>query len=608
MRLLVPLLAVLRKEWHATWMDFIVAQTENRVRTALETQPVDWSLALTARTSMRMLPYISNADESWLHMHATSQFRAAFLAWMAYNYPSYTIPERSVNEATESSNVAAMTADELSNAANSCFSHAAHAVHYSSPDMAAVNLGIVMDATGTDLEPDNFFSDYEWLATHAHRGSECRVLSRTRLWLDGKPFDWRLRWNDLCRALVFEDPNYSVWIDWYERRIRGERAAFNIPGDKRRIEDKKILRRLAEATEEDFWGKGHEYVNATLKGWLDEARERAAGNLPPKVVEATGTVSAGAFSTASVERVVPIKTPPQDTGAIAYGVNEQGKLDRQPNSDQAHLRDVPDQRRAYDDLREAATALLDEGQRLGQRLKRALDRFLHSLPDGFEDAEAYLVWRDANALRRLHRAHREAAKSPEPDEARLEPVVAEGLGGLLDLYNNFAFADDGLRAKDEARVAPQERASAEAEAKAAIPLVEAILANPAIATPAALDDIVADAENAELPAGDPYTDQVLDQANRTKRNWIAGLLSFGKRALEEAGKSGKEIRSGAERAVGALIVSDLTGVTSVASPLIEFIAAHASALKDYAAIAYSSFPSLSELIDRIKALLSQLRN
>jgi hypothetical protein len=72
------------------------------------------------------------------------------------------------------------------------------------------------------------------------------------------------------------DPNYSVWIDWYERRIRGERAAFDIPGDKGRIEDKRILRRLAEATDEDFWGKGHEYVNATLKGWLDEARARVA--------------------------------------------------------------------------------------------------------------------------------------------------------------------------------------------------------------------------------------------------------------------------------------------------------------------------------------------
>jgi hypothetical protein len=431
-------------------------------------------------------------------------------------------------------------------------------------------------------------------------------MTRRSLWLGQPPKDWMAEWNAIIEKLLGIDPNYSVWIDWYERRIRGERAAFDIPGDKGRIEDKKILRRLAEATDEDFWGKGHEYVNATLKGWLDDARARVAPPSEPDIREVGGISVGGGFSTAMVERVWP--TPPQDHGAIAYGVNDQGKLDRLPNSDQVHLRDVPDQRRAYSDMRDTAAELLAEGQRLGHRLQRALDRFLNSLPDGFGDAEAYLVWRDANALRRLHRAHREAAKRSEPDEAKLEPVVAEGLGGLLDLYNNFAFADDGLRAKDEARIAPQERASAEAEATSAIPLIEAILANPAIATPEALDDIIADAENAELPAGDPYTDQVLDQANRTKRNWIAGLLSFGKRALDEAGKSGKEIRSGAERAVGALIVSDLAGVTSVASPLIEFIAVNASALKDYAAIAYSSFPNLPDLIDRIKALLIRLRN
>jgi hypothetical protein len=579
------------------------------LRTWLEGKPTDWAHVIAARIALRVMPWITFDSRSWLQANALHVVRSNVVSWAACNYTSQNFDRAALDAAKVcSSAVATAKMDHEYGqpfAATYAAANAALAVALDANSHGAA--GLVFDAVSQIHAGTIFWQtvqrDCVWIARQKP-SSAPRALARKALWMDR---DSGSTTGNLT-VLLEIDSNYAVWLVWYERRIRGERSAFDIPGDEGRKEDKAILRRLAEATDEGFWGKGHEYVNATLKGWLDEARERSATNLLPKVVEASGTVSAGAVSTARVERVTSIETPPQEANAIAYGVNEQGKLDRLPNSDQVHLRDVPDQRRAYNDLRAAAAELLDEGQRLGHRLQRALDRFLNSLPDGFEDAEAYLVWRDANALRRLHRAHREASKSPEPDEARLEPVVAEGLGGLLDLYNNFAFADDGLRAKDEARVAPQERASAEAEAKAAIPLVEAILANPAIATPAALDDIVADAENAELPADDPYTDQVLDQANRTKRNWIAGLLSFGKRALEEAGKSGKEIRSGAERAVGALIVSDLTGVTSVASPLIEFIAAHASALKDYAAIAYSSFPSLSELIDRIKALLSQLRN
>ena len=379
------------------------------------------------------------------------------------------------------------------------------------------------------------------------------------------------------------DPNYSVWNDWYERRIRGERKAFEISGDKYEIEDRKILRRLAEATDEDFWGRGHEHVNATLKGWLDEARERVAP-------------------------VPEIETPPQEAGAIAYGVNEHGKLDRLPLSDQVHLRDVPDQRRSYADLRAATGELLEEGQRLGPRLHPRLERFAQSMPERFEDAEAYLVWRDGIALRRLYRAHLAVAHGKDPDPTRLDAAVAEGLGGVLDLYNAFAFADDGIRAKDEATIPPQERVIQEAEAAVAKPLVEAMLATPDIATPEALSDIAADAEDADLSANDPYAGQALDQANRTLRNWSAGLLGGGKRVLDEANTSAKEVRSGAERAVGALIVSELCGVTSVSAPLIQFIATQAPVLQSYVAVAFSSFPHLAELIDRIVGLWNRIKN
>ena len=274
-----------------------------------------------------------------------------------------------------------------------------------------------------------------------------RLLSASSLWAELPPVRFSANWSIIRDDLHQIDPNFIVWTNWFERKVMGQDSAFDIPGDKGRVEDKKILQRLAESTDEGFWGKGHEYVNATLKGWLDEARERVAP--PVSEIEAD------------------IKVPLQEPHATAYGVNNDGMIDRLPPYDQHHLRDLPDQRRAYADLRETALELQQEGQRLGPRLQPRIERAVASLPEKFNDAEAWPVWRDFNALRRLFRAHQIAFANPDPDAAKLEPVIAEQLGGLLDIYNNFAFADDGLRAKDEARISPQERANAEAEAAAA---------------------------------------------------------------------------------------------------------------------------------------------
>jgi hypothetical protein len=578
----------------------------------LKNRPSVWSRVIAARVALSVLPLVPQDREKWVGRSQILPFRSVSTIWTVANLQ---LPLKAINPILGN-------AAPIANLAEYAIAYAVRAVKDDDRTVAAEHAALAAsnaaEVFAALLPPPrlrtiealwrNIDTDYEWLDANRTKDTKGRGLSSQGIWHNWEPKGWNASWNELAEWLLTVDQSYDVWIDWYERRIRGEKAAFDIPGDRYRKEDKKILRRLAEATDEDFWGKGHEYVNATLKGWLDEARER----VQPREVHALQAtdISTGPpeIGPATLEQVV--RTPTQDTGAIAYGVNEQGKLDRLPNSDQAHLRDVPDQRRAYGDLREAAAELLTEGQRLGHRLQRALNRFLHSLPDGFEDAEAYLVWRDANALRRLHRAHREAAKSFEPDEARLEPVIAEGLGGLLDLYNNFAFADDGLRAKDEARIAPQERASAESEAKAAIPLVEAILNNPEIATREALDDIVADTENAELPVDDPYADQVLDQANRTRRNWIAGLLEGARTSLNNPKLLGKRaaigVTTGVGTVVGTVATKQIFGLEYAG--LIDFIVANSVVLQQYVAIAFPSFEHLPNLIDQLKLLWAKRRN
>jgi hypothetical protein len=553
-------------------------------------RPDTWVQIIASRLALKAFPAIVQArTRIILARHATELFRASLITWAGSSVPRVQI-------AFAAGEIASKLADKryisvnnmkLFSSIDTSFVAAdlTHSNYWSSfDDVADAAYSYSKDFSDPSLILKSIEDDCSWLDEHSTDKDASRALARQSLWFNLPPDMWSAQWARLVSRLEDIDPNYSVWIDWYERRIRGERAAFDIPGDKRRVEDKKILRRLAEATDEDFWGKGHEYVNATLKTWLDEARARVAP--APLHTEP--------------------QTPPQDPGAIAYGVNEQGKLDRLPHSDQVHLRDVPDQRRSYADLRAEVSELLDEGQRLGPRLQPRLERFLQSLPERFEDAEAYLVWRDGNALRRLYFAHRKVANGREPDPARLEAAVAEGLGGLLDLYNNFAFADDGLRAKDEARISPQERASAEVEAAAAEPIVDAILNAPDIATPEARDDIAFEAENASLAADDPYAEQVLDQSNRTKRNIVAGLISDTWSALKNSNFLVQNLVGNAAYEGVKLGVFTVAGIDY--APLLEFIATNGAALQFYVAVAFTSFPNLPDLVNRIGALWNRIRN
>jgi hypothetical protein len=114
--------------------------------------------------------------------------------------------------------------------------------------------------------------DCRWLSEHAKKTDAHCILANRKAWPRAPHSQWHDMWSDATIRLLTLDPSYQVWIDWYNRRIEGHDAAFDIPGDKNRIHDKAILARLADATDEDFWGKGATYVNTTLQSWIDEAR------------------------------------------------------------------------------------------------------------------------------------------------------------------------------------------------------------------------------------------------------------------------------------------------------------------------------------------------
>jgi hypothetical protein len=308
----------------------------------LEDRPSEWAQVIALRIALRVLPRINTASNEWLARHALAPFRSAFVAWAANNFPAKELIDVGFDAgAVYEHNEIWETAD----AADAIFSGdaAVHAAAHSDCAIDAVKTAIdsaVSTFGDVDADVDALWNsinrDCDWLTSYPEGSDPTAFLAHHRLWRNPPPKMWPTDWQMLANRMRTIDPNFAVWIDWYERRIRGERAAFNIPGDKGRIEDKKILRRLAEATDEDFWGKGHEYVNATLKGWLDEARGRTA-------------IVGLAHRTLDAKEALEQQASPQ-----AKTVD--GKLDAGPNSvfDKPqygnHLADLPSELLAYTEV------------------------------------------------------------------------------------------------------------------------------------------------------------------------------------------------------------------------------------------------------------------
>lgn len=588
-------------------MDAAIINSQKLLTAQLIDKPKRWAEIIASRGALRALPYMLTVPDELLKNFLMAALRANLFSWAGVflrgdleenNYfPAATIAGI---EARKLSNKYANTkesrAAQLATFAAARSANAASNYHTNKALAAAEAVFATVRAaraSGAATEVSSI-----WACTNDEYGLlEDQVKDETvffaPLWPNEPPQLWATNLGVGFSRLLAIDPNYSVWIDWYERRVRGERAAFDIPGDNGRVEDKRILRRLVEATDEDFWGKGREYVNATLKGWLDESRARVAplpgGELEP-------------------ENRPFIEVPHPVFGATAFGVNSEGKLDPLPHYDQQQLRDLPNQRRAFIDVRAAALELQEEGQRLGPKLTLRIDRFVTAFPEQFEDAEAWPIWSAAAALRTLYWKHKAVADSPDPDDAKLEPAVAVELRGLLDIYNVFAFGDDGLRQKDENSISPQERLKAEELAKLSKPVEQAIIDTIAIRTEITLAEIKENLNNVLLAVGTPYADQTFDQANKTTQNLAVGLFDGARVILADPRAIGTELAKLGIK-VAATTAATAAGYTAYNyAALIEFIAVNAEPLKAYAITVFQSYPHLHEIVDRIRLLWIRLTN
>lgn len=201
----------------------------------------DFAQVIAARAALRVLPYAfgGRIPDDWVAAYSLALFRATAISWAARNFPAH----------------------DMGNAARAAATYAPAAA----PAAPAADAAAFWN---------NLSADCDWLAASTDPLTDARRLTREPLWPRGAPARWDADWETGKARLLALDPSYQVWTDWYDRRVRGERAAFDIPGDTNRIEDKKILVALADATDEDFWDGGAPHVNIMLQRWIDEARAR----------------------------------------------------------------------------------------------------------------------------------------------------------------------------------------------------------------------------------------------------------------------------------------------------------------------------------------------
>ena len=268
----------------------------------LKDKPADWAQAIAARAALRVLPYafVETPPPDWMRRFALTLFQATAMPWAARNFPGYSMT-KAVNIAIYPVDMAADFVPDTFNKAAVVYASACASVYSASiedPSIALVEAA-QSAAYAADADSDggapiwaNLSYDCDWLYNDSYSDLAPRRLTSVALWPAGLGASDGLKdaWAFASAQLRALNESYQVWIEWYNRRLTGNDAAFNIPGDVGNREDKAILAKLADATNEDFWDKGATYVNTTLQGWIDEARERVKPPPKPTTAEVQAAV------------------------------------------------------------------------------------------------------------------------------------------------------------------------------------------------------------------------------------------------------------------------------------------------------------------------------
>lgn len=366
-------------------------------------------------------------------------------------------------------------------------------------------------------------------------------------------------WGDLCRNLLSDEKYWEVWIDWYDRILDGkgdysvEVGVFRVTLDRPEsweLTVGEVNRRIIEKIED--MGFGVSVDNADFASAPPDLP-----NLPPQ------SLSTESFST---DPVKPTDLAVED-GAASLGTS-------------------PERREGYEELQYIASELWEMGDNRLGRLSSPCRQF-RALGSAADNVRVFPFWSRANALRIVLRGHEMTQAFVDPDERRLDPVVAGQLLAFVEAFQAYCLGDLRLLRNEQSRPGPRESQTARDELQPLKPVLQSLVSDEDLATGRAAD-VLADACDTIETAPDDLTGRQGAELGRvTLSNLVLSLLVKAKLSLGPEGAfAWREFRGGAYKYAGGAavvgIAAELAGQTTVTSTFLHFMASNADAFIAYA--------------------------
>jgi hypothetical protein len=405
----------------------------------------------------------------------------------------------------------------------------------------------------------------------------------------------------------------KVAEDYPQDRRRNEFAAETLERlevDIRSVADRTVLDEIEEIEEELLRlsdGNRH-YHLSNLSTELSELNRRIGFSFFPEdgdeylksLLDIYRENHARAIRTGQPQVVLAASPLHQSSRAAIFTEAEGGVIGIAPPTPQDRLAHTPEVLDFYNEVREQTGYLATLGPNmLGPRLHQAVAKLQQCLPGSFEEAIERHVWSRGNALRVMLHEHDATASDPTHPH-QLEPSAAETLRGLIQLFNQLAFADPSLRSRDARRPGPQEVDRASAGLRIAVEIIPGAAANRAITSGdagAELNEQIEIAQRLDTVADDGLPGKLgREHAAETVGNFVSHVILW----LRKAGVYvTKEVTSGGLRAAGATIFGSALAF-HISPAIVTWFIASSEQLLAFGATFFEHVPAFRETVEWLR--------
>lgn len=427
--------------------------TPDELQEWLQDKPLNWAQVMAHRTALRVVPILDIAmiqsnfrDDLKLQLFL-SVFRASIISEVAVCSLTSEISFAAI-DAVHSVDTCIDTTN-VNHATNVTFATHALYVAHAAADVAdavrathisahAAARAFAHATRAIDFTDDIVLNqDVNWLKTRgSSKGSVLNLLS-IPLWQNQEnPLE--NNWQSLQQALISVNLNWQFWMDWYQAKLNG-----TLHPSLTQSQQEDLYYQIATFPNE-LWEEGAEAVNHRIAELMEEIKES-------KSTETDETS----------EELIDLDLPPQNSAALRFKTNEEGKVQLAPASEYDKVLTDEGAKARHEEAREFAQELLQlfdpnkPGANAVAPLIEKTQRCLDALGQTPEVVDIDRLIPRGEALRQL--AIKEENRDDYSDSPPLPDGFKEALNNFLAAYNPYIALDPVLDKRDQIRLGPDEK-------------------------------------------------------------------------------------------------------------------------------------------------------